>query len=311
MNTPVSQRTHIDGFDLIRVLAVIGIVTFHFGPDALSTLGYSGLPAFIIMSFSLQSSSPRANNFAAITARRAQRLLVPWAAWSLIYAAVYYWLHRHQPITLDIVWSDLFVGYSIHLWYLVFAFIATLILALIQTQTQGWRRRSTTLLLLALGGTAATLLALKNALGLHHLPAPWPQWLFGLPGLFFGAALGMTYHANDRQTRRYRATIVFFAIASTLFVLYAGNAHDALAYVIAIAAVYAALEIKLPPSPTLRYLASLTFGTYLAHYFVYLAILSCSRGQLTNQWAILALTIFLTSIAISAAQRIPYLRRIV
>ena len=127
--TPAQQNARVDGFDVLRLLCVLGVVVLHVaaqaelvtGSAAMTALGESmrwSTPALFVISGFLAGSAPARAFFTAL-GRRAKRLLVPYAFWTVVYVAVAMVVDHSPAPTLFAV---VFMGgsqYSTHLWFLV------------------------------------------------------------------------------------------------------------------------------------------------------------------------------------------------
>jgi len=125
----MSQRNY--NVDRLRILATFGIVWFHTVGIPGRHVAYAGLAIFIMLSFAYVTlRSPMATS-AAILSERFKRLLLPWAFWWLIYLAAKMGksVLSNTPFSADIDLGWILAGPSIHLWYLPFAFVMTMIVS--------------------------------------------------------------------------------------------------------------------------------------------------------------------------------------
>ncbi len=143
--------------DYGRFLAALGIVWFQTQVPG-QRIAYIALPFFLVL-----LSMPSSSNLAT----RAKRLLLPFLTWSLVFAML------HTALSLKTQappfewwrWHMLLSGTWNHLWFLPFAFFATLV--------SPWLRHP----LASLGAAivVATLLAMNGA----PVVMPFGQWAFG------------------------------------------------------------------------------------------------------------------------------------
>jgi len=105
--------------EYVRIIAAFGIVWFHSGVAGFQ-IAYSGLAAFIIITFFLETN--RAPSRSLQINVLATRLILPWLFWMALFAI--YNVLRHKPAlqpTGNLATSVLY-GSAPHLWYLPFVF---------------------------------------------------------------------------------------------------------------------------------------------------------------------------------------------
>lgn len=244
--------------DLMRLPAAFGVVLFHVGaPGAM--IGYSGLAYFLILvpAFGLASSaSAQASGFVR---SRARRLLVPWLIWSGIFALLRLglWQASHRPFEEVFDPSMIVTGASLHLWFLPYAFFASLCLPSIRRLATGLSRPA----FLAL--VSATLLLLLASLApiLHRQPdPPLAQWAYGLPSLLAGLALGLV------RLRQEGAMAVNLSLAAVLgFAVLIGWTDGVLQLTVALLAILACMALPSPDGPLATFCARHSMGVYLVH----------------------------------------------
>lgn len=177
--------------DLVRFLAALGIVWDH-ARAPLADIGYLSLGLFLMLtsyfavgSYDRAAAKGQAQGF---WAQRAQRILVPWLAWSAFYKGLQYYMAddwRTVPLISDPF--SLLLGSWIHLWFLPFVMIALSVVPMI---ARGVRTPAT------MYAFAAGLIAISALFGWLHRnlgwSEPWPQWWFSIPLFLYGlfAALG-------------------------------------------------------------------------------------------------------------------------
>jgi len=84
--TPLSLSVErIANIDRLRIVAAVGIVWFHTMGAPYRRIGYTGLPIFLLVFFSLILRSTHADSTAQFLKRRWDRLMVPWLFWSIVY----------------------------------------------------------------------------------------------------------------------------------------------------------------------------------------------------------------------------------
>lgn len=177
---------HNATLDHARLWAAFGIVLFHAGAPGAS-VGYAALPFFLIVLLMLGGPSAARLPFRAWARLRAQRLLGPWLLWSGVYGL----LKLAEVLATGKAWGSefapfmLLTGPALHLWFLPFAFVASLALhPLAQLPLPGGRGMVAGLC--GLGALAALGLAQGAA-----LPAPLAQWREVLPATCLGFGLAL------------------------------------------------------------------------------------------------------------------------
>src|SRR5204862_3867098 len=73
------------GLEWTRFFAAVGIVWFHVKAPG-DAIAYGGLPVLMAMSVALAVASANQHQISLLLVKRFYRLLVPWLAWSVIYA---------------------------------------------------------------------------------------------------------------------------------------------------------------------------------------------------------------------------------
>lgn len=111
-----------DWIELFRVVAACGVIWFHLDTTPGKSVGLAGLVFFLLIGVIFQRRSVNHGSGGDYFRKRATRLLVPWAAWFVIYGLLN--LVRGKtlfPYSSGIV-ADLLTGPWIGLWYLPFSF---------------------------------------------------------------------------------------------------------------------------------------------------------------------------------------------
>ncbi len=287
--------------DIARFAGALGIVWFHeHAPFA--WLGYAALPMFMafLLYFALLSGENRAAG--TNTRSRAARLLVPWLAWSAIYAVakIADAIVSGTPLSSEFRSWMLLTGPSIHLWFLPFAFVIAWVLAFItrngREMLNGWHIWG--LFLLAQVGCY---LLLTN----YSFGRPFQQWLFVLPACFLGLMLYMAMGDRTRLLLVWVTTAIAYFLAHAL-----GWEHGALQMLIAAALCVLALSVHMPAAPLTKLLADVSLGIYLVHPMIHAILYRIADVELRT--VDFAATVVMVSVAVVAIMKqIPYLRRIV
>ena len=266
-------RVRLEGWDRLRVLAALDTVGMHVAGEHVF-FGF-GLPLFLILAIALGVSKPGPRPTARFLSRRVDRILVPWVFWSLLLAGERA-LHTAMDGKAAFAWARpemLLYGPRIHLWFLPLILVAGLLAHLAHRATgsrRGHPGGATFALLLA-----AALLALPAHLG--AVGWPFEQWLFSVPALALGFALGRRLaHAPDLPTLRRQLLAAFGVfVAGALLVAWLVPASGA--YGVRYAGGFGLLVLAacLPnvPDRLTRRLTPLMLGVYVLHPVVYLWVI--------------------------------------
>lgn len=287
----------------LRLIGVAAIVWFHANPTGplSSAIGGMGLAVFTYLSF--LHAGRRGGHGAAIK-RLTKRLLAPWAAWWLIYAAARFWMARGVPPALTSI-AEVLAWPSPHLWYLPFVFFGSLgllgvsrVLAPIRVQIR-------------------VLLALVAALGLLSLmvaakgmPFPLGIVILASPAMGLGLVYGYCMRIND-QRRRLECFVAIAALvaAACIPLWFAGARIIATAYTGgSFLMILAALS--LPRSRPMMHLSALTMGIYLCHPLVFWLLYKFFRTDIAQGVYALAMLV-LSALATWVIRQNRYLRAIV
>lgn len=240
----------------LRLLSSLGIVAFHLDVTRFR-VGYAGLPVFAMLTAAMAARSARGKPLAAYGLGRLRRLLLPWLAWSVFYAALVVYLAwlQGQPLAGWPRWSMLLVGTYFHLWYLPFAALATLGIARFAARpTSPWRYVAAAMLQLLVSG----------ALMFADLPMPFPQWCFVLPGVWLGLALAQTSFGDRGALPRLAAIVA--ATWSACGLLWALDWEDlVLPWAIGVVATALATVPRWTAGPATLVWTRTALGIYLLH----------------------------------------------
>jgi len=293
-----AQVHRIGGLELLRLVSVIGVVWFHTHAPGWS-IAYAGLPALLIMSLALQCLHGRERRLAEVALRRAKRLLVPWLFWSMIYGAVALRavFHQHGRLADSFSVNMLIMGPAVHLWFLPFAFLATLLVYLLAKCSRTWSLSQVMLV----GATMLVLLVLARHSFRWLCPntsllEPIPQWQFGMFSLPLGWVIG---HVVAQSCRDVHGRYLLAATCAIVLVLLPFAAwlspHDGIAYAIAVPLVCGAFLWTRPLWSPLQTLTSASFGVYLLHPLVSMALYPwIGPTGLMRPVAVLAVSFLLT-----------------
>lgn len=225
---------------MLRFVGAIGIIQFHCDVAG-GWIGLAALPMFIMLLVYYGAGKP--------IAQQARRLLLPWLAWSVLYACMKYTrsVISDAPLSSEFAPWMVLTGASLHLWFLSFSFLFLLLCVLIPKRTP---LPLLTFVCVLLSGAS---LWISDT---NHLLIPLVQWLPVVPAAFAG--LLMQRFRNE--------TVVPVALAcSAIVALYFGL--DPMTPQLAIAgfAVALAIAVPIPQSKIVDTLSGLSLGMYLVH----------------------------------------------
>ncbi len=258
--------------DYARFLAAVGIIVFHVGTVG-GSIGYAALPFFLMLLVVLAFSSAEHLGFKDYMRGRASRLLVPWAMWSLVYGALKLAEVALTDATLPSEFSSwmLLTGPSIHLWFMPFAFSASLLIwplaGFVALFSDRWRG-----IFAAVGVTLAVLLITMLS-GITTAP-PFAQWFFALPAVAFGAGIGCLLGASNLA-----GIVTLYTAALAVGVWAAGWPNGSSQLVIASAALSICIALPTRTRPVASWLADISVTLYLAHPLVVAVLLRLTPLQ--------------------------------
>jgi hypothetical protein len=187
--------------DNATLLAAFGIVLFHAGTLG-AAIGYAGLPFFLILLVLRALPAAECMSFTDFAALRAQCLLRLWLIWSAVYATLKLAevAITGAPLRTEFNASMILTGQALHLWFLPFAFAASL-------WVYGLARLRQVLPVPVQTLCAVLLLAALALLSLHQrggLPVPVAQWVFDGPAVCRGSIFALLARGPCSRPLRWR-----------------------------------------------------------------------------------------------------------
>lgn len=173
--------------DYGQFLAALGIVWFHTQAPGFLVASFAS-PFFLVLLSMPSGTSP---------ATRAKQLLLPFLTWSLVFAMLNtaLSLKTQSPPFEWWRWNMILTGTWIHLWFLPFAFLATLV--------SPWLRHP--LASLGLAMLAAILIVLNGT----PQTVPFGQWAFGIIPVLVGIAF-VSWGWRLAVTTLFLSTLILF-----------------------------------------------------------------------------------------------------
>lgn len=262
------EAEHYAALAVVRTLAMLSIVAYHV--DLRPLLGVSfGISALQIVMCALVARSARVPRPGPFASRRARRLLLPFASWAAIYAGyeVLLALRHDQPIASRFDARMLVAGTSYHLWFLPWAFLASLLVLALASVARGRLREPA---IGAAGLAGAALVYFGPALhAAFEIGRPFHLWIDGAGAIAYGFALGRALSLEPERRRAWVAVLV--GLSSLPWFIGPGLAAESDLWArYAVALPVAALGFLLP-LPRLRALEALSqhnLGVYAAHVLV-------------------------------------------
>jgi len=263
---PAHEPEVFNGLRAVRTLAMLSIVGYHVTWEPIFGIAF-GLTSLQVIMCALAGRRPSAYPLAEFTRKRARRLLAPWILWSALYGLfeiVRSLLAGDSPRAQFESWMWV-SGSSFHLWFLPFAFAASLSVNVIQRLFRR-PRPHTHVAVSALVGSALLLGAdpLKSYL---QPTMPFDLWIDGTPAMAFGLAIGRSLTVTARPQRA--VLLLGIALAALLPLILGlgplGPSELFERYAIAIPVVCLGLLIDLPDRRWMARLASMNLGVYLVH----------------------------------------------
>lgn len=136
-NERISHR--VEWLDACRAPACCAVILHHAGGGRFGSLGLIGVPFFTIIAVAFAVSSSNKRSFMESAWIRCHRLLLPFAAWTLVYLSA-----SCFPSVTGITWRPksvaemTIVGGSYHLWFIPFIFAMTLFAESLRPALRSW-----------------------------------------------------------------------------------------------------------------------------------------------------------------------------
>jgi surface polysaccharide O-acyltransferase-like enzyme len=293
--------------DRLRILAAIGIVWFHTDGAPHRQIGYAGLPVFLLIFVSLLTTRGSAGTIRGFLRRRYDRLLKPWLFWSAIYGLCRL---TKAACAMDIAAlremvsvETLTAGTSIHLWYLPYAFLLSVLIY----EFNRWTARANHVVVTSTAVLAGVAFLAVHAVGIwgHELPRPLPQWEFGLAAIPLGIAMGRCLEISPRELQRLSLLMISLAIVIGCQILNSRGFDSAVVpYGIGVSLVCIAYSWEIRSDILVSSLAPLTFGVYLIHPLVAYGLQQILTPDGSYSLFVL-LTVCISALVVLALKRTP------
>lgn len=256
----------------LRLVAMFEIVAFHVSgavgaeQQRLRIVAGLGLPTFLLLNNAFNTTLSERMGTRAFLEVKVKRLLVPWLVWSVIYATVVVLERlRHGEPLADAFSPWVLVGGTYdHLWFVPFALFGGMLIAKLQEKTRHLAHAAVALSALALGGTVVVIDAVLS----ESSPIEWPlvQWVFAMPSVFLGFALGRVVLAADRRFfSRLALVLTLLGVACAVGSRGLGIPEMLVRYAVSMALVTLAFVWPGRADALSQKLTPLLFGIYLIH----------------------------------------------
>lgn len=269
--------------DYLRLAGATGVVWFHMGGPHFEPARV-GLEVFIVIGIVFSASGSRP--FGETVRQRARRLLLPWLAWSAVYAAAKFAdAAVFTSFASEFNWRMLLYGSAVHLWYMPALFVAGLAATLAARSV-----RRDDLFAVALAASVFALMAKDAAFAAGPLGAPFREWMHVAPAMLAGLAL---WAARDRPPLLLLVVTVHAGMAA-LF-----DPHLAERTTMALAVAALGLSVVVPENRASAFCGRAALHVYLAHPL--LGALILRAGLASDRGALLATMAIAASIVFAAA----------
>ena len=275
----VSSQSRIANIERLRIISAFGVASFHVHDWFPRSLGVAGFIILLLSFCAFVVNKPEPYGIAMVAKRKAQRLLKPWLFWSIIYGGLGLAKMIQQNVSFSEVFSPtmLLTGTRIHLWFLPFAFVAAIFLALIHRRITGIRDSFTITTAISIG--ALCIFGCSIIQSRLLLPTPLAQWTLGLPAIPLGFAIGRIKILQRIEDRTKYFMLVILStmaacVASMVLARFSyGTWFDfgtkfSVRYFVSLLMFCCALHWRGRLDPISADLASLSYGIYLIHPLV-------------------------------------------
>ncbi len=258
---PPARSSRLASVEFLRILACFGIVWFHHAGSRPVNLGNPGVSLFLMISIAFLGLDLRRAGTKNLS-RRAGRLALIWVAWSAMYAAFNVakaLVAKRSVGEYFDAWMAL-TGPSIHLWFIVFLLLATILAGLAWPLVRTLHSRGLPLLILAGASIPICALVFESV-----STYPLPQWAIGVPSVFFGILLGNQIEGPAWSFRARSVWVGTMVCGAGVTLLLNLDASVPFATLLGGTVLAIGWSMPIPFADAVRHLASLTLGIYLMH----------------------------------------------
>ncbi len=310
MSTSDAKVGYRRSLDLARFVACFGIVWDH-ARAPYADVGYLALALFLVLtsflsigSFERSGGRQDSQSFWLI---RARRIAIPWLFWCVVYRLILE-IVSDDPFVMLSDPMSLFIGPSIHLWFLPFVMLTLPLIPIVSLSVTGRRE-----LLIACG----LLIVISVPLGFLHAQVglagwfvdvglysqPLPQWFFSLPLFLYGAVAALAH----RQGVPGVAVITAAFVSISLFVIVPEFAS---LQMLLVAVLFEGLWRWGLKGRWATTLAGAAFGIYLLHPAAMLVAFKLFGDDVNRSFAAIFAFLFCWALTL-ILQRLPVMRTFV
>lgn len=257
------------GLRIVRTLAMLSIIAHHISSRPVFGVAF-GVTSLQIVMCALQSRQDRARPLMEVGRKRFTRLILPWLLWCGIYGCfeVSLALRWNQPVLHRFDSACWFAGTAFHLWFLPFAFVASILANRALKASEEHSRNLSILFFSALG--AVLVLAAPIIHRELHPMRPFGYWIDGAGTIAFGVAIGRVLSIRNHDHRNpWFLVILAFGTLPMLIgpdLVQVTGLYDR--YGVAISLACAGFLLRCRDSRILAIFAAYNLGVYLVHMLV-------------------------------------------
>jgi surface polysaccharide O-acyltransferase-like enzyme len=275
--------------------------------------GYIGLIVFLLISNMLPFlKKEKSLHFPQYASKKAQRILLPFVAWSLFYLLISVYMSGVDAALNNLSVTSIFSGTFYHLWYLPYIYFTLIFIYLIRRNT--WTNRLIDLPVRSILTIGILILLCQSFLvSAYDLETPFVQWLTSIPCLFLGLCVGKSLSSSEKSVPMFvPISVAIVAIVALLEFTQHGSQMYSLSYGIGFPLFCLSFSLeKLPQkvSTTIDFLSKLTLGVYLVHpFFIILFIKYYPSAPLAVHFCLVLIASFLGTYIL---KKVPIIQRIV
>jgi len=309
------SKHRIASVERLRIISVCAVVSFHTHDWFPHSICFVGLIILLLCSCVFVVNKHKVSGMVDLAKRKAQRLLVPWVFWSVVYGG----LGLAKMILKDVPFSEVFsakmllTGTRIHLWFLPFVFVAAILLGFVHRRIVKVPERFVIIPAILIGALSVLIFSIIQSY--VQLWTPLVQWALGLPAIPLGFALGRIMLVQDTRHRRNfyllaslsttAITVVCFVLAWLDHGMYLnfGNIF-AMRYCVSVAIFCSVLYWQGHLDVISSELVSLSYGIYLIHPLVLIPFYQLGIA-VQHPLVLLFVVLFISSLIIFILRKTP------
>lgn len=245
------------------------IIGFHAATERTLLLGGLGLSTFLLLTNLFNCTVSEKRGFRQFARDKMNRLVYPWLFWCAVYGAenLFVAFRHDKPLSEVFNLHMLLYGTSDHLWFVPFALVSALAVALAQGFTS--RMPHAPVVFGSAGVGAVMLFVSATLLGRFEFNSPFDQYLYALPSALIGFAMGRSL-LIESVTERQRVQRVFCVAAAVFGCVAVAFAAQWFPVRYAVSAILVMAAVARPGTADwlTDAMTPLLFGIYLVHPLV-------------------------------------------